>query len=93
MENKSLAPAGSPMDGRVIYDYQIGSLEGQLLTLLEGLGMRESQEKAAKDMLKSILRTALYIETTYLYGEFLSEAVMKSHEAREKGAGAQTSSH
>jgi hypothetical protein len=54
------SPVPRAMDGRAIYDYQIGSLEGKFLTLVEGLGLRESQENAAKDMLKGILRTALY---------------------------------
>lgn len=75
------------MDGRAIYDYQIGSLEGRLLTLVEGLGLRESQENAAKDMLKSILRTALYIDTTYVYGNYLNEAIKKSREDQDNGAG------
>jgi hypothetical protein len=89
MKQNSSAPLGSSMHGRAIYDYQIGSLEGQLLTLLEGLGMRESQEKAAKDMLKSILRTSLYIETKYVYGDFLNDAISKSDDAQRKGAGVQ----
>lgn len=83
----SPVPVGHPADGRVVYDYQIGSLEGKLLTLLESFGLRESQENAAKDMLKSILRTSLYIETAYVYGEFLQPAIEKSVEMQKGGAG------
>lgn len=89
MENSSVQPLGQSMDGRAIYDYQIGSLEGKLLTLLESFGLRESQENAAKDMLKSILRTSLYIETTYVYGEFLNPAIQKSVELQRNGVGVQ----
>lgn len=62
------------MDGRIIYDYQIGSLEGKLLTFIESLGLRESQEKSAKEMFKEIYYRQMYFETEYVGGEQLNKA-------------------
>lgn len=70
------------MDGRVVYDYQISQLEGRLLTLIESLGLRESQESAVKDMLKGIVREIMYTESTYVFGEYLHEAIQKQREDR-----------
>lgn len=77
-------PNGLAMDGRVLYDYQIGALEGKLLTFIETFGFSELREKAVKDVLKSILRTDLYLETTYVGGEFLNKAISGY---RESGSG------
>lgn len=65
------------MDGRVVYDYQISSLEGRLLTLVETIGLHEKQEEAVKDMLRGILRTALFIETEYVGGDQLNKAIQE----------------
>ena len=75
------------MDGRVIYDYQIGSLEGRSLTLIEALGLREKQEESTKDILKGILRTSLYIETEHVWGEQLNQAIAESRKRGEVGQG------
>ena len=73
----SNVPNGLAMDGRVIYDYQIGALEGKLLTFIETFGFSELREKAVKDVFKSILRTELYLETQYVSGDYLNEAISK----------------
>lgn len=82
----------SPMDGRAIFDYQIGSLEGRLLTLLESFGLRESQENAAKDMLKGIVRTSLYGDTYYVYGDLLQPAIEESNKRQKEGWGVKAGS-
>lgn len=46
--------------GYILLDYEIQHLEGQLLTLLESLGLREGQEKAAKDMFRGIYYRGVY---------------------------------
>lgn len=74
-------PTGVATDGRVIYDYQIGELEGKLLTLIDSLGFDENREKATKDLLKGFLRQSLYCETRYVFGEFLNEAIKKQIES------------
>jgi len=38
--------------GWIIQDYQIQNLEGRLLTFIESFGLRESQEKAVKDLVR-----------------------------------------
>ena len=96
MSKKQITPpinGVGKQDGRVIYDYQIGNLEGKLLTLLESFGLRESQEAAAKDMLKSILRTSLYGETYYVYGDLLYMAVNESLVMQANGAGVASGSN
>lgn len=64
------------MDGRVIYDYQIQSLEGKLLTLIESLGLAEKQESALKDVFKDTFYRVVYFETTYVGGEYLQKAII-----------------
>ena len=81
------------MDGRVIYEYQIRNLEGKILTFIESLGLRESQEKSAKDMFKEFFYRDMYMETAYVYGDLLQPAIKKSKEMQENGAGVATGSH
>lgn len=68
------------MDGRVIYSYQIGELEGKLLTLIESLGLSEKQEKAVKDVFRDTYYRIVYGETAYIYGDHLHKVLdaMKS---------------
>ncbi|MBC9882165.1 hypothetical protein G8O24_33090 [Bradyrhizobium sp. INPA01-394B] len=75
-------PSGDPMDGRVIYPFQISDLEGRLLTFIEGLGLRESQEKAAKDLFRDIYYTIMWDRTHYVDGRCLNEAIVKSDALR-----------
>lgn len=93
-KEKSPLPLNSVgnQDGRVIYDYQVSHLEGRLLTLIDGLGLRESQETAVKDMLKGILRTALFVESYYVYGDLLQPVVNNSIQRQHSGAGVQNGS-
>lgn len=78
---------GVPMDGRIIYDYQIQSLEGRILTFIESLGLRESQEKSAKDIFRGIFYPALYLETEYVWGEQLNQAIQESRKRGAVGSG------
>src|SRR5258708_36871512 len=68
-------PKVIPDNGRIIYDYQIGCLEGKLLTFVESMGFSESREKAVKDILKSILRESLYLECGLIMGNYLIEVI------------------
>lgn len=72
------------MDGRAIYDYQIRELEGKLLTLIEGVGLGEKQDKAVKDMFRDIFYRAMYQETPLIAGEPLQFAL---NETRRQGIG------
>jgi hypothetical protein len=71
-------PVGTPMDGRVIYHYQIQSLEGRILTFIESLGLRESQEKSAKDIFRDIFYREMYFNTVEVWGEQLNAALVAS---------------
>lgn len=72
------APPSIPMDGRIIYDYQIQSLEGKILTFLESLGLPSKQEEAVKEMFRDIYYRQMYFETDYVYGEYLQDAIANS---------------
>lgn len=74
------------MEGRVIYDYQIRELEGRLLTFIEMLGLRESQEKSAKDVFRDMFYKGLYQETIWIRGEMLEPVVTAAYkEAKDDG--------
>ncbi len=68
-------PLGAPMDARIIYPFQIQQLEGKILTFLESLGLRESQEKSAKDMFKDIFYRIMYFDTEYIGGDEVQNAI------------------
>ena len=38
---------------RVIYEQQVGYVEGRLLTIIEAIGLKETQEKSIKDLVRS----------------------------------------
>lgn len=80
---KSIKPDSSPAigyaSGYIVFDYNISRVEGKLLTLIEGLGLRDSQEKAIKDLTRDIVQS-LYRETEYVYGEAIQAAFEKQHE-------------
>lgn len=81
-----VVPDGVPMDGRVIYNYQIKELEGRLLTFIESLGLREGQEKSAKDIFRDILYRSLFNETLWVRGGLIGPVVTKAYEeARSEG--------
>lgn len=63
----------------LVYDFHISRVEGKLLTLIEGLGLRDSQEKAVKDLTRDIVQS-LYRDTKYIYGEAVSVAIDKQDE-------------
>lgn len=74
------------MEGRVIYDYQIRELEGRLLTFIEALGLRESQEKSAKDIFRDVFYSIMYQQTVWVSGPVIGPAVTAAYdEARELG--------
>ena len=78
-------PVSTPMDGRVIYDYMIQGLQGRLLTFIESLGLRESQEKSAKDIFRDIFYS-LYTETIWIEGDKIGPVVQEAYdEARKLG--------
>lgn len=39
-------------NGYVIHDWSVGTLEGRLLTMVESWGLKDSQEKAIKDLVR-----------------------------------------
>lgn len=79
-----MVPGATPMDARVVYDYQIQSLEGRLLTFIESLGLRESQEKSAKDVFREIFYSGLYRELVWVRGEDIGPVVDKALKDAEK---------
>lgn len=72
--------------GYLVYDFQIGRVEGKLLTLIETLGLHESQEKATKDLTRDIVQS-LYRDTQYLYGQAVYAALEKQDELKASGVG------
>jgi hypothetical protein len=46
-------PAVSWPSAYVIEDYLISRLEGRLLTMIESIGLKDTQEKAVKDLVRS----------------------------------------
>lgn len=77
------------MDGRIIYDYQIQSTEGKILTLIESLGLRETQEKSAKDIFREIFWREMFTGTERIHGEFLNKAIVASRAKSEVGVASQ----
>lgn len=71
-------PKGNPMDGRVIYDYQIQTLEGKMLTFIESLGLRESQEKSAKDIFRDIFYRSMYFELETVHDKYFNDPIEKA---------------
>lgn len=88
-EGVPIGLSSSHVDGRMIFDYQVRSLEGKLLGLLESLGLTEKQEFAVKELLKDIFYRSMYFETEYILGEFVNDAITKS---RERSGGAMKTS-
>ncbi len=80
-------PSNSPMGGRIVYDYEIQSLEGRLLTFIESLGLRESQEKSAKDIFREIFYDGLYQRTLYVRGELLQPVTEVAWKEKHGDAG------
>jgi hypothetical protein len=46
---------GPPIMGFVIWPYEVGDIEGKLLTIVESIGLPESQEKAVKGLVRQAL--------------------------------------
>lgn len=86
-------PLGKPMDGRALYDYQVSYLEGQIITFIESMGFDEKREKSVRDIIIGYIRTICFLETEYVCGEFLNEAILKSRAEKEKGIGIETAFH
>ena len=78
-KNNVGVPVGMPLDGYALYDHDIRYVEGRLLTVIESFGMKESQEKAAKDLIRECLYE-LY-KCQQVAGEFLNEAIVKTTSA------------
>lgn len=74
--------AGVPMEGYALYSHDISDLEGRMLTLIEGIGLPEGQERAIKSLVRREIQE-LY-SSPQIAGEFLFEALEKT---RESGIG------
>lgn len=74
-------PAGVSVGGYVVYEYDVKNLEGKLLTLIESLGLKDTQEKSVKSLFKDILYRSLYLDTIFVQGNILNEALKKNYEA------------
>lgn len=74
---------GEAMSGYAVYEFEIKCLEGKLLTIIEMLGLPESQERATKGMLRQTLWKYL-TGCEQIKGEFLSKAIRQT---RDCGAG------
>ena len=72
MKKKQVEPiAGTSLysSGYILHDYAVQHLEGELLTFIESLGLRDSQEKAAKDIFRNIYYKAIYQSSQFITGE------------------------
>lgn len=67
------------MSGYALYSYDIQNLEGDILTIVESFGLRDSQERAAKNL----IRNALYMlyRLPQIEGSFLNDAISKTQAA------------
>ena len=68
--------------GYAVTEGFIPTLEGQLLTLVESFGLKETQEKAAKDLVRQTIWKAVYGYAVVI-GERTNTAI---REARFKGS-------
>jgi len=51
---QTFTPYGFSQPVRILHEYLIAEIEGQVLTFIESLGLSPGQEKAAKDMFRTI---------------------------------------
>lgn len=72
-------------ESHVVFPFQIARIEGKLLTLVESLGLRESQEKATKDLTRDIVQ-GLYRDTVYLPPNLSTIIINEKHALIESGA-------
>jgi hypothetical protein len=73
-------PSGEPMNGHALYDYEINSLIGRLLTLVESLGLRESQESAFKDLVRQ--EAFKLFQCQGVRGDLLNKAIEATIESK-----------
>lgn len=74
-----------------IESYKISHIEGRLLTFIESLGLRDTQEKAAKDIAREIiwsLTSNNYGTYLFIQGEDLIELEQKYKSNWSKATGA-----
>lgn len=65
-----------------------------MLTFIETLGLRESQEKSAKDIFRDVFYSVLYQQTLWVSGEMLSPVAQAAFdEARTMNSQPQWSRH
>lgn len=58
LKKQNLSSNGQPLPYSSVYaisDYQLSHLEGRLLTLIESWGMKDTQEKSVKDLVRKEL--------------------------------------
>lgn len=68
----------------VIFPYLIQRIEGKILTLVETLGLHESQEKATKDMARDIVQ-GLYREAEWLPANLTTIILNEKYILKENG--------
>lgn len=56
-------------DCYVVYDGSVGNLEGRVLTIIESLGLKDSQEKAVKDLLRNEIWQWTNAVSSFVWGE------------------------
>ena len=57
----------------LVHDYHVGNLVGKILTLIESLGLKDTQEKATKDIAREFIYS-LY-QCNYLPSEAVDAAM------------------
>ena len=74
MKKSNLSTINVPdsLSGTVVFDYVVSSVEGRLLTFIEAMGLPQSQEKAAKDIVRQEL-WKVYQDSVYITGEQVQE--------------------
>lgn len=83
MSKKSFVQA-SYGESFIVFPFQIARVEGKLLTLVESLGLRDSQEKATKDLVRDIVQ-GLYRDTEYATPQLTSETMERKRVLQENG--------
>lgn len=70
--------------GYIIEDYKISHIEGKLLTFIESIGLRDTQEKATKDIIREIIWSLYNSDNTWITGE---DIIAIEQKYRENGSG------
>lgn len=77
-----LTATNPPVGGYMYYTYEMDDLYGRVMTTVESFGLRETQEKAAKDMLR-LHFNEFWSKVKYVTGDKAEEISESFYSARK----------